>query len=115
MLHIFHLFVTFPVGRIVSVKFRSEESGGRSSNDWKMTDMLILDKVLSDERSAAYATTIDDINSYWLNCKDCGDWYKSEETISLFYPLAGWRSNKKFPFNEKLSMHLLHYQQVRYF
>ena len=89
-----------------------------SSDNWKVTDMLILDKVLSDKRSAAYATTIDDINSYWLDdCKDCGDWHwhKSEETISLYYPLGGWRSNKKFPFNEKLSMHLLHYQQVRYF
>ena len=45
-----------------------------------MTDRIILDKVLSDERTAAYATTIDDINRRWLNCKDC-DWYKSKQTI----------------------------------
>ena len=110
MLHIFHLFVTCPDGRIVFVDIDI-----RSSDRQALTDMLILDKVLSDRRSAAYATTIDDINTYWLNCRECGDWYKSEEIISLFYPLGGWRSNKKFPFNEKLSMHLLHYQQVRYF
>ena len=114
MLHIFHLFVTCPDGRVVSVDM-SDDRYRWSSDNWKMTDMLILDKVLSDKRSAAYATTIDDINTYWLNCRECGDWYKSEEIISLYYPLAGWRSNKKFPFNEKLSMHLLHYQQVRYF
>ena len=45
-----------------------------------MTDRIILDKVLSDERTGAYATSIDDINRRWLNCKDC-DWYKSKQTI----------------------------------
>ena len=41
---------------------------------------MILDKVLSDERSTAYVTTIDDINDNWLDCKEC-DWFKSKETI----------------------------------
>ena len=41
---------------------------------------MIQDKVLSDERSAAYATDISDINEWWLDCKEC-DWYKSEQTI----------------------------------
>ena len=76
-----------------------------------MTDKMILDKVLN-KRSAAYVTTIDDINQFWLNCKEC-DWHKSAEIILLSFPFAGWRSNKKFPFKEKLNMHLLHYQQVR--
>ena len=40
----------------------------------------VLDKVLSDERTTAYVTTIDDIRRYWLDCKDC-DWYKSDETF----------------------------------
>ena len=34
--------------------------------------------------------------------------YLQEKTYS------GWLSKKQFPFNEKLAMHLLHYQQVRY-
>ena len=41
---------------------------------------MINFKVLSDERSTAYATTIDDINTFWLECDKC-DWYKSEKTI----------------------------------
>ena len=43
---------------------------------WRM----ILDKVLSDERSAAYATLIADINLNLLDCKNC-NWYKSKQTI----------------------------------
>ena len=44
------------------------------------TDKAVLDKVLSDERSAAYATSIDDINRHWSDCNDC-NWYKSKQTI----------------------------------
>ena len=40
----------------------------------------VQDKVLSDERTAALVTTIEDIRKYRLLCKDC-DWYKSDETI----------------------------------
>ena len=92
---------------------------------------MVLDKVLSDERTTAYVTDIADINKYWLGCKEC-NWYKSEQNIlsearisiqniTECYlicsqdPYTGWQSLKKFPFNEKLVMHLLHYQQVRYF
>ena len=42
---------------------------------------LVLDKVLSDKRSAAFATTIINIKEWWSNCKGCEDWYKSEDTI----------------------------------
>ena len=41
---------------------------------------MILDKVLSDERSTAYASTIQDINRLYLDCKEC-NWYKSKQTI----------------------------------
>ena len=41
---------------------------------------MIRGKVLSDERTTAYASTINDINRKWLNCKEC-DWYKSKQTI----------------------------------
>ena len=51
-----------------------------SPDSWGEMNKLILDKVLSDERSAAYATTIDDINRIWLECKEC-NWYKSEQSI----------------------------------
>ena len=44
------------------------------------TYKMVENKVLSDERSYAYATTIDDINEWWLDCKEC-DWYKSEQSI----------------------------------
>ena len=43
-------------------------------------DAMIEDKVLSDERTFAYATTIGDIKRWWSNCKEC-NWYKSEQTV----------------------------------
>ena len=57
-------------------------SGGRtfSLKFWGQMRKMILDKVLSDERTTAYATTIDDINKSWLNCKEC-NWYKSKQSI----------------------------------
>ena len=51
-----------------------------SHNSWFETNKMILDKVLSDERATAYATTIDDINRRWSDCKEC-DWYKSKQTV----------------------------------
>ena len=51
-------------------------------DSWDLTDKMILDKVLSDERTTAYASTIQDINEFWLDCKEC-DWFKSEQTIYL--------------------------------
>ena len=41
---------------------------------------MILDKVLSDERTVALAMTIDYINNAFLGCKEC-NWYKSEQSI----------------------------------
>ena len=51
-----------------------------SHDSWGETYKFVLDKVLSDERSAAYASTIARINRGWLDCKEC-NWYKSEQTI----------------------------------
>ena len=51
-----------------------------SHDSWGECDRFVLDKVLSDERSAAYASSIDDINRWWLDCKEC-KWYKSKKTI----------------------------------
>ena len=51
----------------------SHDSGGERNK-------FTLDKVLTDERSAASATTIADINRFWLDCKEC-NWYKSKQTI----------------------------------
>ena len=51
-----------------------------SHDSWGEADKFILDKVLSDERAAAYASDIADINRWWLNCKEC-NWYKSKQTI----------------------------------
>ena len=57
-------------------------SGSRtvSPDSWAEIDKIILDKVLSDERSAAYASSINEINRNWLNCKEC-NWYKSKQSI----------------------------------
>ena len=57
-------------------------SGNRTvSHDLSyVTKKMIEDKVLSDERKYAYATTIEEINRDWLDCEEC-DWYKSEDTI----------------------------------
>ena len=49
-------------------------------DSWAETDKMILDKVLSDERSTAYATTIEDINIWYSECKEC-NWYKSKQSI----------------------------------
>ena len=57
-------------------------SGSRtvSPDSWAEIDKIILDKVLSDERSTAYASTVDDINHWYLDCKEC-NWYKSKQSI----------------------------------
>ena len=69
ILFIFHISVTsFSGMRTVSY------------NSWIETERTILDKVLSNERSTAFAATINVINSYLLDCKEC-NWYKSRETI----------------------------------
>ena len=52
-----------------------------SHDSWGEKNKFILDKVLSDERSTAYADTIDNIDRFWLDCKEC-NWYKSKETIA---------------------------------
>ena len=51
-----------------------------SHDSWSETDKMVLDKVLTDERSTAYATDISDINIWWLECKEC-NWYKSKQII----------------------------------
>ena len=61
-------------------------SGARTTShdspDKTFQKRLIQDKVLSDERTTAYVTTIQDINKNWLECKEC-NWYKSKQTILL--------------------------------
>ena len=51
-----------------------------SYDSWLVTWKMILNKVLSDERTTAYVTDIADINNWYLDCKDC-NWYKSTQTI----------------------------------
>ena len=45
-------------------------------------DKMVMDKVLSDERTHAYATTVKEFtdDSRFLGCKNC-KWYKSDETF----------------------------------
>ena len=55
-----------------------------SFDDWAQTDEYIYNRVISDDRSAAYATTIDDIIVWWLTCKACENgkgWHKSEGLV----------------------------------
>ena len=90
-------------------------------------DKMIREKVLNDERKAALATTVQMINDGWLDCKEC-NWYKADalftwarlgiQNISILLvflkdPYSGWTSIRKFPFNDELNLHMLHYQQVR--
>ena len=51
-------------------------------NSWRETDKMVMDKVLSDERTHAYATTVKEFtdDSRFLGCKNC-NWHKSEETF----------------------------------
>ena len=51
-----------------------------SHDSWAETNKMARDKVLTDERSAAYASSIGDINRWWLDCKEC-NWYKSKQTV----------------------------------
>ena len=52
-----------------------------SHSNWQDSRKYVRDKVLNDERSTAYASHINDINTWWLDCKDC-NWYKSRETVT---------------------------------
>ena len=59
----------------------SSDSSDPLSSDSELSHrMMIFNKVLSDERSFAYASAIHEINRYWLGCKEC-NWYKSEQII----------------------------------
>ena len=51
-----------------------------SFDSFSETDKMILDKVLSDDRSVAYVTTINEINYYYLECNEC-NWYKSKQSF----------------------------------
>ena len=51
-----------------------------SHNKFEEMDKMVLEKVLSDERTTAYVTSIGEINDQWLNCKEC-NWFKSKQTI----------------------------------
>ena len=69
---------------------RMNNKHGESVRDpWEATNNIVQEKVLSDKRSAAFATTISVIkgsfgpyrDGWWLDCKDCDSWYKSERTV----------------------------------
>ena len=51
-----------------------------SHDSWGEADKMVLDKVLSDERTTAYVTNIEDITSWWSDCKEC-NWYKSRQMV----------------------------------
>ena len=51
-----------------------------SHNSGAGTRKAVLEKVLSNERTTAYASDIIDIKSKFSDCKDC-NWYKSRQTI----------------------------------
>ena len=52
-------------------------------HDWHYTRKIVRDKVLSDQRSAAFAATIIDIKEapYGAQWFSDLDWYKSNQTI----------------------------------
>ena len=58
-LHVFFLYIYFTDYNNFSAKRTFVHKS------WADCDQYILDKVLSDERSATYATSIDDILLYW--------------------------------------------------
>ena len=57
-------------------------SGKRSISHahYDNTYKTIKEQVLNEERKYAYATTIDEINTYFIGCEAC-TWYKSHEAI----------------------------------
>ena len=65
---------------ILQILFPGNRQGTVSRDRRWDTRKIVLNKVLSDERTAAYASDIADINRWWSDCKDC-NWYKSEQTI----------------------------------
>ena len=69
-------------------------SGKRSISHahYDNTYKTIKEQVLNEERKYAYATTIDEINTYFIGCEAC-TWYKSDEAI-----LSQVRSQNKYPF-----------------
>ena len=51
-----------------------------SHESWEELDKIIMDKVLSNERTFAYATDSGNLKRWWSDCKEC-NWYKSEQSI----------------------------------
>ena len=41
-----------------------------------------------------------------------GRWYRSKETIAGKNPYFGYLSNKRWPLNEAITMHLMYFAQV---
>lgn len=66
---------------------RYQPHGERSRDPWRDTKKIVQDRVLGEKRSAAFATSIWDIQNgpfglgWWSDCKDCDSWYKSEHTV----------------------------------
>ena len=51
-----------------------------SHKSWNDLFKMIPDKVLNKHSTFAYVSTIEHMNRWWLDCKEC-NWYKSEHTI----------------------------------
>ena len=84
-------------------------------NDWDMvrTDALIENKVIRDGTHALVAINGDILQYYsHLEDKHKTHWYRGTDTILSEYPYYNWLSNKKWPLNEELNLHIMQYQEV---
>ena len=76
----------------------------KDKNEWLN---LIKERILKD------GTSVYMISKIPTDELDPADFYKSKDVLEGDYPYGGWIVNKKWPLSEKLSQHILRWQQVR--
>ena len=83
--------------------------------DWEKTYALIEKGVFRDGTHAVASTTDYIVNSYQhLEKKYSTSWHRSTETVMSENPYTNWLSKKRWPLNDKLNIHMMLFQQVKY-
>ena len=79
------------------------------------TDLLVGNQVMRDG-SHAFATKKEYIQfldeTYNFEDKYKTHWYRSTETVLTENPYLNWLSQRTWPLNEELNMHMLMFQEV---
>ena len=89
-----------------------------------LTNYIVLLPSLQDDEDFLYQTRfgvhgngthvqMQGLGSWQTLDTSMGRWYRSKETISGKNPYFGYLSNKRWPLNEAITMHLMYFAQVQ--